>query len=214
MLLNLSLSVNAQEHNIETQKTEIKDSLEDSKQRYISYSIGYHNPIATGDNFIGNGLEGNGGMNFKLQIYIYKQFFIGGFLGASYFKVKDTKTIGNYERSRIAEQYAFIGYEFVPTKDFRIGVTASVVGNSRYKNKYNSEVHQNDSANLQSYGVYLTYEISREFMLYIDYAYRIDKTKIDVPVALEDTFKKGTFNQIGIGVKFSFIGKELISSFK
>ncbi|MCA0131118.1 hypothetical protein [Winogradskyella alexanderae] len=190
----------------------LKDSVLNTKQRYIAYSLGNHNPIETGDNFIGKGLRGKGGFSFKIQIYVYKQFFVGGSLGASYFDVKDQTVVGKYNRTRIAENFLFVGYEFVLTEKFRIGLTASVIGSSRYKNKKSNSIYQVDSANFRGYGFYLTYELAKGFMLYLDYAYRIDKTNIDVPTALETVFDKGTFSQIGIGIKFSFVGKDAISS--
>jgi hypothetical protein len=209
----VACGLNAQTNDSIKKSLETDIPITDTRQRSVAYSIGYHNPIPSGDNFIGNGLEGNGGLNFKFQIYFYKQFFIGGALGASYFTVKNPEITGSYKKSRIAEQYAFVGYEFLPTNDLRIGLTASVVGNARYKNKYSGGAFQSDSARLQSYGFYVTYELSREFMLYIDYAYRVDKTNIAVPATLENTFRKGTFSQIGIGIKFSFVGKDFISLF-
>lgn len=213
LLVVLSLNVSAQATDEKKLTTKNSDTLTNAKQRYIAYSLGYHNPIVSGDNFIGNGLEGNGGMSFKLQIYIYKQFFIGGSIGSSFFNTKNKAVVGTYNKSRVAEQFAFLGYEYVATNNFRIGVTASVVGNSRYKNTFTNSARQYDSAKLRSYGAYLTYEVSSQFMFYIDYAYRIDKTSINVPLALENTFRKGTFHQIGVGLKFSFKGKDLISSF-
>lgn len=209
-----SINLTAQIEGNSTQQSseeKFKETI-DAKQRNVAYSLGYHEPIASGDNFIGQGLEGNGGFDFKVQIFVYKQFFVGGSLGASYFDVKDPTITGNYKKSRIAEEYVFLGYEFVLDPDLRIGINASLFGQSDYKNSSGGDVFQKDSANFHSYGFYVTYEISREFMLYVDYAYRVDKTEIQVPAVLEDTFRKGTFHQIGIGLKFSFIGDDLISS--
>ena len=189
-----------------------EDSLVDSKQRYIAYSLGYHNPIASGDNFIGKGLRGNGGFRFKIQIYAYKQLFIGGSIGATYFNVKDRAVVGDYNKTRISESYLYLGYEFVVAPEFRIGITSSVLGSSRYKNKKSSGIYQNDTAHLRNYGMYLTYEVTKGLMLYLDYAYRVDKTNIDVPTALRDDFDKGTFSQLGIGLKYSFTGKDMVSS--
>jgi hypothetical protein len=213
LFIAFAVGLNAQNNEGLKEAIESDVSIPDSKQRNVAYSIGYHNPIPTGDNFIGNGLEGNGGLNFKVQIYVYKQFFVGGSLGASYFDVKDPSILGDYKKTRIAEQFLFLGYEFIPTENFRIGLTASVFGKARYKNQKSDNVYQIDTARLNSYGIYLTYEISREFMIYLDYAFRIDKTRINVPTALEGTFRKGAFSQIGIGLKFSFIGKDFISLF-
>ena len=213
LLAVLSLNLFAQTADDKKLTTKNSDTLTDSKQRYIAYSIGYHNPIPSGNNFIGKGLDGAGGFDFKIQLYIYKQFFIGGALGSSYFNVKDARVLGDYKRTRVAQQFLYFGYEFVPTENFRIGLNASIIGNSRYKNIKSNSAYQKDSARLNSYGFYLSFEFTNQVMIYVDYAYRIDKTNINVPLALENTFRRGTYNQIGIGLKFSFKGKDLISSF-
>ncbi|MGV6831915.1 MAG: hypothetical protein ACWA5P_10220 [bacterium] len=196
----------AQENNVDS------DSLSTKKSRYISYALGYNNPIPTGDNFIGQGLQGNGGFNFKVQIFVYKEFFVGASLGASYFNVSDQTVVGNYNKTRIAEQYLYVGYEFEPISDFHIGLTASVIGSSRYKNTVSESIFQRDSARLMSYGAYFAYEIVDEIQVYLDYNYRIDRTQIDVPNALESTFRRGKFHQIGLGIRCSFIGDNFITS--
>ena len=188
------------------------DSLETKKYRYISYALGYNNPIPTGDNFIGQGLEGNGGFNFKVQTYVYKDFFVGVSVGASYFNVADQIVVGNYNKTRIAEEYLYVGYEFEPLLDFYLGLTVSIIGSSRYKNTVSESIFQRDSARLMSYGAYFVYEIVDEIQVYLDYNYRIDRTKIDVPNTLESIFKKGKFHQIGIGIRCSFIGDNFITS--
>nr|WP_321221497.1 hypothetical protein [uncultured Psychroserpens sp.] len=212
LLVFSAFNLNAQNEAISEETSKSEDTITNSKQRNVAYSIGYHKPMSSGDNFIGKGLEGKGGFDFKIQVYVYKQFFIGGALGASYFRVKDPAIVGNYKKTRIAEEYLFIGYEFVPTQDIRVGVNASVYGQSNYKNSFAEDVYQKDSARLNSYGFYVTYEISNQFMIFADYSYRVDKTNIDVPASLEDTFRRGTYNKIGIGIKFSFKGKDLINS--
>ncbi len=204
-LVTSSLSF-AQENEADSDSTAVK------KSRYISYALGYNNLIPTGDNFIGKGLEGNGGFNFKVQIYVYKDFFVGASFGASYFNVSDQTVVGNYIKSRIAEEYLYAGYEFEPLTNFQVGVTASIVGSSRYKNKVSTSVSQRDSARLMSYGAYFAYEIVDEIQVYLDYNYRIDRTRIDVPNALESTFRRGKFHQIGIGIRCSFIGDNFITS--
>lgn len=201
LMLLFVISLDAQDDNGEEEINE--QTL--TRQRFAAFNLGYKAPIPTGDNFIGKGLKGKGGVDFRFQLYPYKQFFVGIGLGTSYFTVKNPQIVGNYKKTTLTEQYLYIGYEFLPLEKIRIGLLASVIGDARYKNKYylnEDDAYQIDHSRLGSYGLYLNYEIGGNFMLYIDYAYRTGKTKIRVPQELEDTFGRGSYHNIGIGLTF------------
>lgn len=187
------------------------------RTRLLYSSIGYQIPMATGDNFIGQGLKGKSGFDIKTHIYIYKQFFIGFAYGGSYFNVKDQTAVGSYDKTTLLQQHFYIGYEFLPLDKIRLGVNASLFGNARFKNDFENngrEAHQIDGGNLNSFGLYINYEIWDYLMVYIDYSFRSSKTKIDVPAELKDTFGKGTYSTIGIGLAFTLGNNDLISQFR
>jgi hypothetical protein len=180
----LSFSVLAQntEENTESKNnTTQENSTANSRQRFGAFSIGFHKPIPTGNNFVGKGMRGKSGFDFKLQLYVYKQFFIGGSAGASYLEVKDASVTGNYEKTTVAEQFLYLGYEFLPFENWRIGVQASIIGDAVYKNKFLPESKlglQTDSARYHGYGFYINYELGENAMFYIDYIYRTTQLEL------------------------------------
>ncbi|WP_179316687.1 hypothetical protein [Winogradskyella undariae] len=199
-------------------KTEISSTFYDSeeRQRFFAIMIGGHKPFTSGDNFMGEGLEGKSGIDFKVQMYVYKHFFIGFASGASYFNVKNQELLGRYRKSRIAENYIYLGYEFLPLEKLRLGFNASVTGDLDYKNTgfSSSDIsEQRDSASLNRYGVYLNYELGKHFMIYLDYAYNVSKTDIETPVILKDFFGEGKYSTVGLGLVFTIGSRDLISRF-
>ncbi|WP_458628417.1 hypothetical protein [Winogradskyella sp. PC D3.3] len=188
----------------------------EERQRFFAITVGGHKPFTSGDNFMGKGLKGKSGIDFKVQMYIYKHFFIGLASGASYFDVKNQELLGSYRKSRIAENYAYLGYEFLPTDKLRLGLNISIDGDLDYKNTGFSTsdiAEQHDSAKLNRYGLYLHYELAKHFMIYIDYAYNVSKTNIDVPSQLDNFFSKGKYSSVGIGLVFTIGSRDLISRF-
>lgn len=188
----------------------------EERQRFFAITVGVHKPFASGDNFMGEGLKGKSGIDFKVQMYIYKHFFIGLASGASYFSVKNQELLGSYRKSRIAENYAYLGYEFLPTDKLRLGLNISIDGDLDYKNTGFSTsdiAEQHDSAKLNRYGLYLHYELAKHFMIYIDYAYNVSKTNIDAPSQLDSFFSKGKYSSVGIGLVFTIGSRDLISRF-
>jgi hypothetical protein len=193
-----------------------KSGLSEYRQRFGAFSMGYHKPFTNGDNFMGLGLEGRSGLDFKVQVYTYKQIIIGYYFGVSFFDVKNKTILGNYEKSRLSEQFFYIGYEFLPLDKVRLGVTASIVGDANFKNRYYPEaenVYQRDHGNLNSYGLYINYEIWRHIMVYFDYSYRTSKTDIAVPSELNALFNKGNYHAFGIGLTYTIGSRDLISRF-
>lgn len=220
LVLLLSFESLAQEETLEPKdETATKASIFSSKERqtFITLSHGFNQPISSGDNFIGNGLEGKGGIAFNFQLYVYKQFTIGFAANSNYFEVKDQSVVGNYKKTTINEFFLNVGYEFLPIDKLRFGIVASVYGTARYKNKYYSrpnQTYQLDHGYIGSYGFSIKYELNRIVMLYADYAYSTGKTDIDLPNELESVFRKGTYHNIGIGLAFNIGKRDLISRFK
>lgn len=192
-----------------------KDNLSTTKrQRLGAFSFGYHKPIPTGNNFVGKGMKGISGLDFKFQLYVYRQFFLGGNIGSSYLEVEDSSVTGNYDKTTINEQYLYLGYEFLLFDDWRLGVMYSFIGDAIYKNNNfsgPSKGIQTDTASYKGYGLYINYELSDHFMFYFEYIYRNDKTRIKAPSEIQDFFERARFNNIGIGIKFTFGRRDLIS---
>lgn len=208
----------AQEKQPEGVTEDTKSSFFNSqeRQRFFAFMIGGHKPFTSGDNFMGEGLEGKSGIDFKVQMYIYKHLFVGLATSASYFNVTNQERLGNYRKSRIAENYVYVGYEFFPTDQLRLGLDISVDSDLDYKNHgfSNSNIaEQHDSGKLNRYGLYLQYELTKHFMIYIDYSYNVSKMDIMVPSELDHFFSKGTYHTVGLGLTFSIGSRDLISRF-
>ncbi len=159
-------------------------------------------------------MKGISGLDFKFQLYVYRQFFLGGNIGSSYLEVEDSSVTGNYDKTTINEQYLYLGYEFLLFDDWRLGVMYSFIGDAIYKNNNfsgPSKGIQTDTASYKGYGLYINYELSDHFMFYFEYIYRNDKTRIKAPSEIQDFFERARFNNIGIGIKFTFGRRDLIS---
>lgn len=85
LLISLFISALSLGQNIENQSAIKKDST--SSKTYYSYGFEYIMAQTTGNNALSNGAQGISGYSAKLQLGIYKGFFIGGALGASYLEV-------------------------------------------------------------------------------------------------------------------------------
>ncbi|WP_179352873.1 hypothetical protein [Winogradskyella vidalii] len=218
MLLCASVGFAQDNLNESESQSESSNTFFDSEDRqsFFAITIGGHKPFASGDNFMGEGLSGKSGIDFKVQMYVYKHLFIGLATGASYFDVKNQELLGSYRKSRIAENYIYLGYEFLPAENLRLGLNIAIDGDLNYKNSGFSAsdiAEQHDSAKLNRYELYLYYELSKHFMVYLDYGYNVSKTDIRVPSELEDFFRKGKYSTIGIGLVFTIGSRDLISRF-
>ncbi|TXD81462.1 hypothetical protein ESY86_18175 [Subsaximicrobium wynnwilliamsii] len=177
-----------------------------ARERKVALSFDLYRPSPSGNNFFAESASGSLGFNFDLQLFVYKQFFLGGGIGDSYFDNKDISKTGNYEKTTLSSHDFYVGYEFLPLEDFRLGVAVTIVGNSRYKNNQSNtrKVYQVDHGNLRNYQTYFAYEVDRTLSVFIKYTYRSDRTKIQVPSALNSYFEKTAVHQIGFGLKLYF----------
>lgn len=181
-------------------------NMKNLRPRLLALSLDLYQPIPSGDQFVGQALNGKISFNFNAQMYIYRQFFIKVSVGANYFDVENTSVVGNYQKSTFTNESLSLGYEFLPFEKIRLGLSASVLGNSNYTNKIisNSGALQRDTAKLNSYGLYLDYEVFYYMAVSFNYSYRNDRTNIQGPEELKSTFERAQFHNVGIGVKFYF----------
>lgn len=184
----------------------IAANMRNFRPRLLSLSLDAYLPIPTGDKFVGQGMEGKLGFNFKAQMFIYKQTFFKIGFGQTYLRVTDPTITGNYEKTTISSQYLSLGYELLPVDKVRLGLSVGVLGNADYTNKENRNNRdigfQRDSAKLNIYELYIDYEAYYFMAVTFNYAYRNDKTKISVPQELQSSFDRAQFHNIGLGLKF------------
>lgn len=183
-------------------------------QKLGNVSLGLSYPIPTGNNFLNNGMSGKVGLNLKAQFFVYKNVFVAGTLGNNYFKVTDKTIVGSYNKTKESHQFISIGYQLVSSYKTRLGLSVSLYGESKYENHNitnNMDAYQNDSGKINNYEIYFDYMINDEFALYLNYAYRNDKMNIKAPSEIQNVFNNANFHSIGIGVKFYFGNKDIVS---
>lgn len=141
-------------------------------------------------------------MNFKL--FVYDGLFVGVSVGSSYFENTGISLRGNYDKTCVASNYLFLGYEYRSIEKLAFGVNASVLGEARYKNEYKglNRVYQIYKTKLRAFEVSVDYFVSKNFSIKFSYTYRNDKTEIDTSSNLKSRFDRAQFSVIGLGVNF------------
>lgn len=208
IILVFGFQLNAQNDSIsQDEKTSKVPVLYDEDRQYFgAMSLTYQSPMPYGNNFIGKGFEGNGGYNFKFQVFIFKNFFVGFSYGFSDFNTTNTELIGNYTESTVEEISGILGYEFLPLPKVRLGVNTSVFGNATLTNSIQSGYGNRDFGKLRNFGVTLEYEFVRNLNVLLEYNWRKIKSEIEVPNELKSFFEEGIYNTLNIGLKFNFGG--------
>jgi hypothetical protein len=200
LVLILPLNVVSQVTEEEVNSTENK---KEGTKIYISTQIDL--PIASGDKYIGLAMKGKSGFQFRLQGFVYKGIFIGGAVGATYFKVKNTELVGNYERTNINYSYLFAGYEFISTENINAGISIGFFGDADYVNRFEDNIaKQKDQANVFAYEGYIDYAFEDGFSVLLNVSYRNDKTKIQTAPEIQARFDRAQFINIGIGLRYRF----------
>lgn len=200
------------QNDVEVLETEEKPKI---LKTYYSYNFQYFMPQAFGDNALANGTTGVGGLNFKLQLGIYKGFFVGGNLGAAYLEVTNPEIVGNYKKSTVSNNYLFMGYEYYVSEKFKLGLSVAPFAKTKYKNKIfeASEGRQYDTGSFFNVEFYSDYKISNHLAVFVSYAYRKDELNIVAPSEIQSQFNTAQFNQFGIGVKLCFGKRDLLGYF-
>jgi len=187
------------------------DELSKNRERSVAFGFNLYKPVPTGENFFADSASGTIGFDFNFQVFVYKQIFIGLSLGDSYFDNEDISFSGNYSKVTLSSQELFIGYEYLFNKDFRIGASITLIGDSRYRNNQSTtnNVYQIDKATLRKYQIYFGYDVDRTVTFYLNYAYRNDKTKIQTAPEISADFDRIDFHNIGVGIKL-YLGQKAI----
>ena len=195
----------------ETYKTSRESMADNGVKGSFGFAYNIINP--SGDKYVGLAYKGKGGYNLKFKLFVYKGFFVGGSVGSSYFENTNINITGNYDKTRVASHYLFLGYEYRPIEKLAFGINASVLGEARYKNEYRggNEAYQVDRAKLRAFEASVDYFIAKNFSINISYTYRNDKTKIRTSSNLQSRFDRAQFSIIGLGFNFQF-GKDAIIS--
>lgn len=194
---------------------DVKNNSNENRQKLGFGSWSYLHPIPAGDGFLRKGTKGNGGINLGFNIFVFRDFYLSANLGANYFTVIDQSITGNYNKTTISHQYISAGYQFLSLPKLRSGISVSLVGDSRFKNKGYSddakEWTQNDSGKIRAYQIYMDYMLSDQFSIYLNYIYRNDALDIKTAPEIQSVFNNATFSNIGIGLKLYFGNKDLLS---
>lgn len=180
---------------------------------YYSYNLQYFIPKAFGDNALAKGTKGVGGFNFKLQMGIYKGFFVGANIGDAYLEVTNPEIVGNYKKTTVRNNYLFFGYEYYISEKFKLGLSAAPFAETTYKNKIfdATEGRQFDTGTFFSVEFYTDYKLSPYIAVFVSYTYRNDTLDIIAPSEIQLQFSSANFHYVGVGVKLCFGQQDLIS---
>ncbi len=187
---------------------------DDGRQKSWTIEYSYQIPISNGDNFIGQAYDGTNGYNFRLKLFLYKQFFASYTLSGSGFDITDTSLVGNYPSTSARERFFSLGYEFLPVKRTRLGIYSSLGGRVTFRNQIENTDDNKDTGSLWSFGVYSAFEIYKGINLFVDYSFRRVNTDIEAPAELQSFFEKGQYNTLNFGVKFYFGNESVYSAIK
>lgn len=190
--------------NQENPTSKFKFLYDESRQYLGSVSIAYEMPMANGNNFIGNGFDGNDGFGLGAHLFVFKNLYIGLNYGIKNFDVIDRQSTGNYKSTQIEERYISIGYEFLPISKIRLGLFTTLYGEATLSNKIVGGLSNRDSGKFWNYGLRLDYEFIENLNFTVSYDWRQIKSNIRVPNELEAYFEKGTYNVLSFGLKFNF----------
>lgn len=197
------------QHDIENLETEEEPKI---SKTYYSYNLQYFVPKAFGDNALAESTRGTGGFNFKLQLGVYKGFFVGANVGAAYLEVTNPEIVGNYKKTTVRNNYLFVGYEFYVSEKFRLGLSLAPYAETTYKNKIFDAVEgrQFDTGSFFSVEFYTDYKLSPYIAVFASYTYRNDKLNILAPDEIQSQFNSANFHYVGVGVKLCFGQQDLI----
>jgi len=194
---------------------EVAESEDNPKtyKTYYSYNLEYFIPKVFGDNALAKGTTGVGGFNFKLQLGLYKGFFVGGNLGAAYLEVTNPEFVGNYKKTTVRNNYLFVGYEYYVSEKFKLGLSAAPFSETTYKNKIfdATEGRQFDTGTFFNVEFYADYKLSPYIAVFVNYTYRNDKLDILAPGEIQSQFSSANFHHVGMGVKLCFGQRDLLS---
>lgn len=210
-VLFICLCCFSQNDSINKEKNQVNN-----RQIFISIALGYVNPVTTGNNFVGNGMEGKGGYNIKTQVFIYKQFFVGYNFGNTFLKVNNQQITGNYTSTVVSSESFFMGYEFLPSIKTRLGFNIGFLGKASYDNRGSTngdDYYQKDTGTITYYEAYADYEFGDNIAFFLSYNYRTDRMNIVVPELLQSSFNQAAYHTFGIGFRI-YIGKsDVVSKF-
>ncbi|WP_047548696.1 hypothetical protein [Psychroserpens sp. Hel_I_66] len=207
----LSFSVLNAQDNIESKEELPNDSYKNESYKTALISFDVYKPVISENSFIGQGTVGNLSFKFDAQFFVYKRFFVGISTGFTFLNVNDPSFTGIYNRSTVSNVSLHLGYEQPVARNLNIGGSVSPFGNATYKNVINQGrlEQQRDYAKPIILRAYISYNISTNFSVYLDYSFRSDKTEINTAPEIQDNFSKIQYHNIGLGIGF-YLGKKPI----
>ncbi|MFK7831833.1 MAG: hypothetical protein AB8B52_01030 [Winogradskyella sp.] len=176
-----------------------------SKEKAVILTVGFYKPFTTENSFIGQGTTGQAGFDLGMQVFLYKNFFIGGFGGYFFLDVTDADLVGDYSRSRVFSASLEVGYELPIHKNIDLGLSIALLGYASYRN-FISEGRtrqQRDGASSRLYRAYLSYQFAKHFAFFVNYAFRNDNSSIETAPEIQDNFNKIQYHNVGFGLKFT-----------
>ncbi|WP_339623554.1 hypothetical protein [uncultured Winogradskyella sp.] len=184
-------------------QTTIDHTKELSQPKKIAINLGFYKPFTTNTSYIGRGTQGEFGFDVGVQVFVYKNIFIGTSAGYFFLDVTDTNLVGDYERSRAFSLALELGYEQPITRHIDIGAGIAPLATTSYRN-YISEGRvrqQRDNASAMVYRAYVSYKFTKYLAFFVNYAFRSDASKIETAPEIQNKFNKIQYHNVGFGFR-------------
>lgn len=166
----------------------------------IIFSAGVYWANPVGFSFVNDGLDLKPGFALNLRAYVLPRFTVGAHYNSMRGEVSNPQVTGNYDRTNIWVFGGTLGYDFSLRPKLDVTLLGGV-GSAIYRNK-NGSVRFTD----RGMALWITPEFAYSFTpgiaLYLSPEYRYDRMHIDVPQALNKSFKNVSYLSVGAGVRF------------
>lgn len=215
LFLFFSLQCHAQNDSIVSNSSFfLKQILYNNELQTSGYvSMGYNYPFTRGTNFLNNALNPRGGFNLNINVFVFKQLYLGYQYNLNYFDVENPSLIGEYSSSRMQQEGIVVGYEFLPTDKWRLGLEYAISPNFRMRNIINDDIDSfKDYGELSSFRVYLSHKLTDIIHAFVSYSFNSVETSIQVPQNLNAFFREASYNNFAFGLTFYFGEQDFLTN--
>jgi len=166
----------------------------------FSAGVYWANPV--GFSFVNDGLDLKPGFALSLRAYVLPHLTVGAHYNFIRGEVKKRRITGNYDRTHIWVLGGTLGYDFNLRSKLDLTLLGGV-GSAVYRNKKGS-LRFTDRGMALWLTPEFNYSFTSNIAFYVSPEYRYDRLHIDVPEALEKSFKNVSYLSIGAGIRFGF----------
>lgn len=172
----------------------------DTNKKYASFSIGYINPIAVGNNMANEAFDVNSGWEHSVWLHITKNIRIGTKFSIFDAAVQRKELTGNYNDATIFSFGPVGGYHFdlLPRIGLLLGSGFGYVGYDNHHSKYN---FSDSGLTLWFFGN-LNFDFTKRFSLYLNGSFRHDFLNVKTG-GTKDNYFDPSYIVLSLGIRFT-----------